>query len=129
MVNHILLRAVSISVSSYDASGGVGRAKIARYIQTTQKTAGKRLQELITSGHVSVVKVPANRGYGFKYLYNLTSKGCEYLEKNWDRVNADYQAWQNHRLLEEIEAVKKPIPTKKSKKQIKQENDGQRSLF
>lgn len=128
-VNHILLRAVSISVATYTPDSGVGRAKVARYMECSQKTVAKRLEELIASGHIVCVKVSANRGHGFKYLYNLTPKGCQYLEDNWERVNADYQAWQNQRLLAEMAIARRPIKGKKSKKQINQEKAGQKELF
>lgn len=129
MVNHIILYAVNVSVHSYDSDGGVGRAVIARYLQCTPKTARSRMDELIKDKLISEVRVPANRGHGFKYLYNVTRSGLNYLDANFDKVKSDFMAWQNQQLLDELSKVRKQdIKARKQSKKSKV-SDKQKVMF
>lgn len=129
MLETVILQMINLSVIDYQARSGVGRLELARYMGCTPKTVARKLEPLITSGYIRVVKLSARRGNGFRYAYNFTQKGLEYLDVNYEQIKADFDAWQTQELIEEIRLIRRPQKTTKSKKQIKQENAGQRELF
>lgn len=129
MLETVILQMVNLSVIDYQAESGVGRLGLARYMGCTPKTVAEKLKPLITSGYIREVKLPARRGNGWRYAYNFTAKGLEYLDANYEQIKADFDAWQTQELIEEIRLIRRPQKTEKSKKQLKQELAGQKELF
>lgn len=129
MLDTVLLQIVNMSVIDYTAHSGVGRLELSRYLGCTTKTVGARMQSLITSGHVKEFQTSASRGNGWRYSYNLTDNGLEFLHNNYDAIKQDFEAWQNQELIVELRLARNPISTPKSKKQSKQDAAGQKELF
>lgn len=117
----------------YLSSGAAGRGKvsildIARWMRTTKPTVKKRLDALVQIGYLDNF-IKYSNGKPYRWSYEMTDKGQEYLDSVFDEA---YQAYKIH-VAKTIEAIKASNKATEiapvTKKQAKQEANGQKRML
>lgn len=117
----------------YLSSGVIGQSKvsildIARWMRTTKPTVKKRLDTLVGVGYLDKF-VKYSNGKPYRWSYAMTDKGQEYLDSVRDEA---YQAYKMH-VAKTIEAIKASSKATEiapiTKKQAKQESNGQKRML
>lgn len=117
----------------YLSSGTIGQGKvsildIARWMRTTKPTVKKRLDELVGIGYLQS-SIKYSNGKPYRWDYSVTDKGEVYLDSVLDEA---YQAYKIH-VAKTIEAIKASSKSTEiapiTKKQAKQEANGQKRMF
>lgn len=125
---NVKLFLVYSSVANLAANNGVGRTQLGHYMGCTPATVAKRMDELITNNLVAEYRISLPRGMGFKFAYNLTPKGCAYLDEHYEQIYADYTAWKVARLQATMDEIKANLRVLTHGKKIKV-SDEQLQLF
>lgn len=127
MENLIILYFIYLSVGA-EGKGRVSILDIARWMRTTKPTVKKRLDKLVKLGYLDNF-IQYSNGKPYKWAYSMTDAGEKYLDSVGHEA---YQAYKVH-VAKTIEAIKASSKSTEiapvTKKQAKQEANGQKRMF